>query len=392
MPVDGELGGVALCFPCGDLLGQSLLVGDAAIEALPRQGREFDLRDVEPTAMLGGVVDLQLVRDPFRFGGLERFVQRGGGVGIEIVHDQDDALGVRVVHVHQVFHHVCPVHLRPPLGHLYMAAVAQGLAPQEQVRNAVALVLVVLPLDLAGFHGQRRPRIGKQLLGGFVQANVGSTRVIGPPIHVQDILHMPDERSVRLGWDHKAFLQPRLELFFFSMTRTVSCESRSAYCSSTMRPANSRKVQRGWPVGASLHARAISRASWSPSRRQGRWFFGWRWVSAASSPSSTYRLRTRHTVTSPTANASTIFLSVQPGPSAPWSAFSKIRACVSFRAGAFPAEISPWSCARSSWINRTICLFPMRPDCRPAHHKPVPRTQRRRTITSRTFTPSLTVH
>ena len=36
-------------------------VGDAAVEALPAQGAQLDLGDVEPRAMLGRVVDLQPV-------------------------------------------------------------------------------------------------------------------------------------------------------------------------------------------------------------------------------------------------------------------------------------------------------------------------------------------
>ncbi len=42
--------------------------------------------------MLGGVVDLQLVGQAFGLGGREGVVERSRRVGIELIHDQHDAL------------------------------------------------------------------------------------------------------------------------------------------------------------------------------------------------------------------------------------------------------------------------------------------------------------
>jgi hypothetical protein len=61
----------------------------------------------------------------------------------------------------------------------------------------------------------------------------------------------------------------RLEFVSFSVVRTVSWDTASMWPSATMRSASTRKVQRARPSGGGLQARAISRASASPSSLRG---------------------------------------------------------------------------------------------------------------------------
>src|SRR5215471_2126840 len=60
-PVDGTDGGVAGGDPGRDLLFEDLTVRQAAVEALAGQDAQFDLGHVQPAAVLGGVVQLELV-------------------------------------------------------------------------------------------------------------------------------------------------------------------------------------------------------------------------------------------------------------------------------------------------------------------------------------------
>ncbi len=76
LPVNLALVGVGLALPGGELGVEGVEVLDAAVEALPGQGGEFDLGDVEPRAVFGGVVDLQPLGQRERLGRLERLVQR----------------------------------------------------------------------------------------------------------------------------------------------------------------------------------------------------------------------------------------------------------------------------------------------------------------------------
>ena len=61
----------------------------------------------------------------------------------------------------------------------------------------------------------------------------------------------------------------RLQLVFFSVCRTVSCEISSTIASSTNRPARSRNVHLARPSGGSPHAAAIKCASDVPSSFRG---------------------------------------------------------------------------------------------------------------------------
>jgi len=101
-PVDPTTGSVARCLPGGGLPLQGRPVGQPAVQALSGQHGQFDLGHVQPAAVLGRVVQLQLVGEPPGLGRWERRIQRGGGVGVEVVLDQHDLFGVGVVDVDQV--------------------------------------------------------------------------------------------------------------------------------------------------------------------------------------------------------------------------------------------------------------------------------------------------
>jgi len=49
---------VAVVLPCGNFVGEYLLVGDAAIQTLRREHAEFGFSHVEPAAVLGRVMPL----------------------------------------------------------------------------------------------------------------------------------------------------------------------------------------------------------------------------------------------------------------------------------------------------------------------------------------------
>ena len=61
-PMDFDLLFVAPFFPRADLAASPLGVIQATIEALTLQHADFDFRHVEPTGVLGGVMELQAVQ------------------------------------------------------------------------------------------------------------------------------------------------------------------------------------------------------------------------------------------------------------------------------------------------------------------------------------------
>lgn len=93
VPVGLGVVSVAIAFPGGDLVDEGLFVGDAAIEALRGQNTEFGLGEIEPAAVLWRVVPFEALGQPAGLGGWEGLVERGLGMGAEIVLDQDDPGG-----------------------------------------------------------------------------------------------------------------------------------------------------------------------------------------------------------------------------------------------------------------------------------------------------------
>ena len=79
---------VSLALPRGDLLLQGRERPDPPREALFRQGTEFVLRKVKPTAVFWGVVDFHPFRQVPCFSRRECLVQRAGAMRVQVVHDQ----------------------------------------------------------------------------------------------------------------------------------------------------------------------------------------------------------------------------------------------------------------------------------------------------------------
>ena len=84
LPMDTGLVVVARGDPGIDPLFQRFDIRRALVQALARKGGELDLGHVEPTAMLGRVMELQFLEDCMGFFRREGLVQRARLVGIEI--------------------------------------------------------------------------------------------------------------------------------------------------------------------------------------------------------------------------------------------------------------------------------------------------------------------
>ena len=95
---------------------------------------------------------------------------------VEIVLDQNDGLGVGEVSIGQFFQDVSVVHGGMAIGDLDVAPAFERCKHHEDVGGAVALVLVIAAGRASPLHRDRQARLGKELLGGLVQAH---QRVIG---------------------------------------------------------------------------------------------------------------------------------------------------------------------------------------------------------------------
>jgi len=66
---------IAVVLPSGDFFDEGLFVGDPAVEALGRQDAEFGFREIEPTAVLWGVVPFEALNQAPGFGGRKGFAE-----------------------------------------------------------------------------------------------------------------------------------------------------------------------------------------------------------------------------------------------------------------------------------------------------------------------------
>jgi hypothetical protein len=97
-------------------------------------------------------------------------------VNVEIVLDQYDGLGVGEVAIGQFFQDVSVIHGGVAIGDFDMAPAFEGCKHHEDVGGAVALVLVIVASRASPLNRDRQACLGKELLGGLVQAH---QRVIG---------------------------------------------------------------------------------------------------------------------------------------------------------------------------------------------------------------------
>lgn len=130
------------------------------------------------------------------------------------------------------------------------------------------------------------------------------------------------------------------------MFNTTTCSSSSC------------RVHRLRPFGGAEQAKAINLASAAPSKMRSLAEAGeCLRIRTASNPSSTSCWRVRATVSTLVSSAAAIWLSLHPSPASEASAFSRMRALVSCRAGCLPARIRVLSRSRSSSLSLTTYFF-----------------------------------
>src|SRR6201981_1478775 len=164
----------------------------------------------------------------------------------------------------------------------------------EEIGGAIALVLVIETGRASRFHRGRHASFAHGLLRGLVASNQRTIAVAGPRVDGQHVFHSGYERAVGLRRDDPVLAAMGLKSVFLSARPIVLSLARSTMPRSTTLFSNNRKCQRARPLGGLEQAKAISLASFSPSkiRAMAGIARGLR-LNTASKPSSTSCLRTR---------------------------------------------------------------------------------------------------
>src|ERR1700741_2875236 len=90
--------------------------------------------------------------------------------------------------------------------------------------------------------------------------------IMRPLVDGQHIFHRRYERAVGFRRNDPALFAVGLDNIFFSTRPIVLSLARSTMCNSTTFSSSNLKLQRAKPVGGVEHAKAISLASFSPSK------------------------------------------------------------------------------------------------------------------------------
>lgn len=157
LPVNPLLEAVPSDIPCGRLLLESLHGIDPTIEALSGEHRKLHLRDVQPGAMLRGVVEFDPLHDPSRLRRAERLVQGGEVVRVQIVADEDYPFGIRIVLIDEPSYLECPFDSPAPPRHRHTTPSSERLGEHERTACAASDVFMVDLLRVVALRKTYRP-------------------------------------------------------------------------------------------------------------------------------------------------------------------------------------------------------------------------------------------
>jgi hypothetical protein len=157
LPVNAFWGRMAALFPLFGFLYERLQIWDPPIQAWQGQGAEFDLGDIEPTARLGGIGDLQTRGEPAGLLWREGLRERANPMRIEVITDPTDTFSLRRTGVQEVLPLSGPVPSRLVLADTDSTQTTQRLCEHADVGGAVPLVLLVVARGCPLVRGQRLP-------------------------------------------------------------------------------------------------------------------------------------------------------------------------------------------------------------------------------------------
>lgn len=253
VPMDTGSMVVAVTLPSSQFLPEQTYVINPAGEALSGHNIKFYFSDVQPTAMLRRVMDFQLFGDSASFRGRKCLVQGGKRMGVEVVHDKDDSVTVRIANIHQIFDFLSPVKGSAVLPNAYMPYATEGFHKYKYAAGAVTHIFAINLLGVSWTHGEWLSGLPQQLVRLFIHAYHWYGRVIGHLINVQNVFHTGYKFRVFFGRDTPVVIFVWSQFIFFNVRRIVSLPTGT---SSSMRAfsSSSWSVQRECPSGAGLQA------------------------------------------------------------------------------------------------------------------------------------------
>lgn len=218
-------------------------VGYPAIETLTFQSTEFNLRHVEPTAMLRRVMDFKTFDQPSRLIGRKCFIERSHSMGIQIIHHQPnfDCPGTALIkHLLDLFRPILP---GAAFRYRHMSPAGQRFNFHEYFRHTISYIFIVNACRLARFARNWLAHFTNQLLAGFIHTDHRTIRIIGQMIHLQHNLHCRYKCRTPLRRDFPVLPEVRFVFAFLGLA-VPSCGKLTApdqvqpLCRPVIEPSN----------------------------------------------------------------------------------------------------------------------------------------------------------
>src|ERR1044072_4536183 len=178
---------IAALLVCPNFSLKHFFIPNSTIKTLPLQYAQLYLRHIQPRAVLGRRMKLQLLGDAPSLRRLECLIKRGYLVRVEIIQHYSYHLCLRVSLIYQPFHLMREVYFGSSLGYCNVTPTSLRLTDHKQVARAIALVLIVIALKSASFARKSSARFLNQLLVGLVKVYFRAPFIIGFSIQVQNI-------------------------------------------------------------------------------------------------------------------------------------------------------------------------------------------------------------
>ncbi|MDO8688798.1 MAG: hypothetical protein Q7R39_02085, partial [Dehalococcoidia bacterium] len=221
VPMNLGLSIVPVAFPSSDVAWQRLQVGNSPVQALPVEGAKLDLRHIEPTTVLGRVVDFEtLCQSPGLFRG-KRLVERRHAVRVQVIHDQAYADGIGVAFVEHAFDPPRPVFCSSVFGGCHTAFAGQWFYFDKDLGNAIADVLMVHTCRSSRRASYRFVHFSDKLFAAFIHTDHRIVDVVRQLVDGKDVFHIGYERGVPVRRDFPVLPEMRLKFVFFSVRCTV---------------------------------------------------------------------------------------------------------------------------------------------------------------------------
>src|ERR1035437_3980299 len=188
-PFDPSSRGVALLLPLSDFCLKQLRRGDALSGALPIHNPDFDLRHVQPTGVLGGVVELDALQQRRCCSLTQHIHESLPKVRVEVVQNEMNDERRRIHRLYKVLDEGHKVHFGAAGGDSDAPLFALGFDGYKEIARPVAPVFVVLTSIPARLDSYRRTGLAKQLLALLIDAHHGFPRIVRTSIETQQPIH-----------------------------------------------------------------------------------------------------------------------------------------------------------------------------------------------------------